>query len=1235
MSVVSKKEHHHLNNRAKLLAALAGEIFGPDSPFDLGKESLLVESTPYDVGERIEFDDWKAYHATRPVDKITGEEILKDEKPSSRYGLGILFPQTDQEIGNDSEVHAVEEAVSVGKKEFSENEDESYEAGNQIGKREVKLAKNMEKRAKLSGEALSEGSQDDSDSDSDSSDLRLANQRKQRSIGLSFVVDSGVGGNISINVTGGRYKRSGNVRIKGKTTNQNWWVRHPVKHEISIPLHQFKNVEAPVEPVPIDVPVLPGLPPLKLQMEFLVRGRERIPGTEHPDTARLITLSLVNRTECRKDLAEEHSFFQARFEVVSQDSDQAILHYPSSKIVNAGEEQESLDLLYRHERTFSTGHGCAGTWKADEKAFHAKKVIAEALPSHESPSITPILTYKDSSTGKLEELRIPLTTLADENRTEEALGHLRQLVSLYENWINEKKEEIVDLEEKYKAAASRHIEDCLEAMNRMQRGVRLLEADPDSEASIAFRLTNKSMLMQALASRARTRIRIRDEKIQRNIYEPEYVAPDLTSKEAIDRSWRPFQIAFLLMNLTSLADPSDPGREIVDLIWFPTGGGKTEAYLGCAAFSIFMRRLRNPADVGTDVLMRYTLRLLTAQQFQRASSLICAMEIIRKNLAERLGTTPFTIGIWVGSSTTPNSRDGAVTSIAQTRRNGAEDYKMVLLKCPWCGAEIGPRKTQGRGNSYDVSGIRRGNGTVIVHCPDRKCDFARALPISVIDQDLYDEPPTFVIATVDKFASLAWKSNCRSLFGIDSEGTRRVSPPGLIIQDELHLITGPLGSMVGLYETLVDALATDDRNLGQPVKPKLIAATATTRASESQIKDLYARPQTSIFPPPGVDASDSFFARYSRDEKGKRRPGRLYVGLLPLNYSSLLTASVRTYAALIAAAQGFPNDDDRDPWWSLLIFYNSLRELGGGLTLFGSDIPERLKNIQRRWFPNQKHRYIYEILELTGRLSNSEVPQALESLSRAYTSKPARGHYPVDCCLASNIIEVGVDVDRLALMAVAGQPKTTAQYIQATGRVGRNLQGLILTHYNATKARDRSHYEQFQSYHSRLYAQVEPASVTPFTIPVMERALHAIMIAWVRQTLPLDELSAPWPFDGTPLELAADRAYDLLKQRVKVLCTNPKEQKRVLSDLDDCYRKRRKEWEKFGSVRWQEYFPKENSGDQPLILPPGSPYPIGWVNKVWPTPNSLRGVDSECQPIIPSYADASDTESETKTISEL
>lgn len=1203
----------HLSNRKAVLAAVAGEVFGPGSRFADG-QSLLVEGTPFNPDKEVVFEDWSAYGKVRPMVEATGEEVLKDERPTSHYGLGILFPKTGDDLVGEENYASEEARIGVVDRKLDDEEEIAWKAYEQSESKREKAAK---KRSTNSSRVAFGGSADDEESDpaTEVADLRLANLRKQRSIGVSFVADTSVEGDLKVRITGGRYKRFKSVSVNGSQKRIVWWARRALEQVIAIPLEKVGSITGAMEPIAVEVPVEQGLPPMQLQLEIFVRDRARIPGDVAPPSARLLTVSLVNRTECHdRGLIDEHCLFQTRF-VVSAD-DGVLLPYPRAELVNKSDEQASLDLLYRREETFATGHGCAGAWEAEEGAEFARSVLAEPLPSCETPSITPDLEYE--AEGEIRNVSIRLALLADDGRVDEAMVQLRLLVDLYEKWIGDRGNEVDKLSEHHRPTGRRHLDECGKALERMHRGIELLEADPSSDASLAFRMTNRAMLLQALASKAPTRYVHRDTQTNRDVFEPVFSAPDPESDEGKDRAWRPFQIAFLLMNISALSDPYDPGREIVDLIWFPTGGGKTEAYLACAAFSMFMRRLRDPKDLGTEVIMRYTLRLLTAQQFQRASSLICAMEWIRSKIQDRLGEDRFTIGIWVGGDTTPNRRSSALKAHGAAKRNGEEDYKMILLKCPWCGAVMGPQKKRGQTQSYDIRGVSATGDDLRLHCSDRKCDFKQALPVEVIDENIYENPPTYVIATVDKFASLAWRPECRSLFGIGDNGQREKSPPGLIIQDELHLITGPLGSMVGLYETLVDELSTDRRTEGKPVKPKLIAATATTRASDRQIRDLYARDRTSIFPSPGLDAADSFFAKYARSSDGLRLPGRLYVGFLPLNFSSTLTASVRLFSAVLAAANGLRTEAERDPWWSLLVFYNSLRELGGALTLFGADIPERLKNVQRRWYPTLTRRYVREVLELTGRLMNSEVPRALEALGRPYKDKPAKGQYPVDACLASNIIEVGVDVDRLGVMAVSGQPKTTAQYIQATGRVGRRLPGLILMNYGPSKARDRSHYEQFQAYHSRLYAQVEPASVTPFTIPVLERALHAVMVAWVRQSLPKDEILYPWPFCSTQLEAAAAKSHDLLKRRVEALVGDPTDRLRVLEDLRHCFEKRFQQWGTFHPEKWHEYFPTKDSGDQPLIRPYGSPCPPTWTNRTWETPNSLRGVDTECSPHIPA-----------------
>jgi len=668
-------------------------------------------------------------------------------------------------------------------------------------------------------------------------------------------------------------------------------------------------------------------------------------------------------------------------------------------------------------------------------------------------------------------------------------------------------------------------------------------------------------------------------------------------------SWRPFQIAFVLTALESTAAKDSDERQTVELIFFPTGGGKTEAYLCLAAFSMFYRRLKEPSDTGVDVLMRYTLRLLTAQQFQRAGALICAMEHLRAT-EPGLGDDRFTIGIWVGGAVTPNDRADARRSRRKLEAgdSGAEN-KFVVLRCPWCAAQMGEIKSTGRArrNAPKTAGYVERDRTVALCCPDQACEFADALPILVVDEDIYDNPPTLVIGTVDKFAMLAWRPAARSLFGLGAAGQRVLSPPNLIIQDELHLISGPLGSILGLYETLVDELCTDRR--GPVAKSKIVSSTATIRRSEQQIQDLYARTDAVLFPARGLDASDSFFARYARDGGGNLRPGRLYVGVHGSGLGSVQTAQVRSFASLLQAPM--PLDaSDRDPWWSLVVFFNSLRELGTSLSLLQSDIPDYLKVLRNRLgLPPEEIRRLWNILELTGRLRNDEIPRAMDALEVPTTGSGRA----VDICLASNIVEVGVDIDRLSLICVVGQPKTTSQYIQVTGRIGRRWwerPGLVATIYSPSKPRDRSHFEKFRSYHERLYAQVEPTSVTPFSPPVLDRALHAVLIAYVRQFGEQDLLPRPVP------EELIDAAGELLEARVAVI--DPAE----LDNLQAVFAKRYEQWKRWGRIHWTG---QGADGDIPLMRAAGGYASSTAARLSWPVPTSLRNVDAECRAEITAH----------------
>jgi len=611
--------------------------------------------------------------------------------------------------------------------------------------------------------------------------------------------------------------------------------------------------------------------------------------------------------------------------------------------------------------------------------------------------------------------------------------------------------------------------------------------------------------------------------------------------------------------------------------------------------------------------MRYTLRLLTAQQFLRAAALMCAMDQLRRQAGD-LGETPFSIGIWLGGSTTPNTRDEAraqLRAINRGDRNAPNPF--LLLRCPWCSAQMGPLEAPGRRprgrRGIDlprVAGYVSAGGSVVFQCPDSACEFSAGLPVFVIDEDIYDMRPSLVIGTVDKFALLAWRPEARALFGIAADGSRTVSPPNLIIQDELHLISGPLGSMVGLYESIIEDLATDKRR--QPhVKPKLVASTATIRRFQSQVRGLYGRSRVALFPPHGIDAADSYFGRYAETADGSGwAHGRTYVGVHAPGLGSVQTAQVRTFASLLQAVQDLP-EEGRDPWYTLLAFFNSLRELGTTLSLMQSDIPDYLGVLRnRRGRDWGDMRRIRQVMELTSRLRDDEVPDAIDQLQR-----PAPGTDAVDVCLASSIIEVGVDIDRLSLICLLGQPKSTSQYIQVTGRIGRRWwerPGLAIVIYSASKPRDRSHFERFRTYHQRLYAQVEPTSVTPFAPPVLERALHAALVAHVRQSAPAG--LSPWPL---PQE-AVEEAAAVLEARVTEV--DPAETQRLL----DLLTRRVQEWTAWERTNWSAS--SWNRPDQaPLLRRAGEWVPPAAARISWSTPISMRNVDAECRAeVTPLYA---------------
>ncbi len=780
----------------------------------------------------------------------------------------------------------------------------------------------------------------------------------------------------------------------------------------------------------------------------------------------LFTISLINSdftgdSNVRKD---NQSYFQCGFKVRSE---KEIMEY-NKDLTNMDEEEASLALLYRNKKVYAVGHGCSVSW--DEKGGNIK-LYTSIIPEYEVPQVkyTPDeLKNRDLDIFKM----VNLSGLNDFN-LESLISGLNEFCDIYGNWIKDLEKKLNEIPENLIDAAGKHIDKCNAVLRRMQEGINLIQNNKTIRK--AFRLSNRAMLMQIIHSDLQKNKRFpEDDKIDW----PDY-------KDRDDIEWRPFQLAFFLMSIKGIFDPESEDRDLVDLIWFPTGGGKTEAYLGVIAFTLFLRRLKNPVTGGgTVAIMRYTLRLLTAQQFQRASALICACEKIRRDNNE-LGEEEFSIGLWIGTSSTPNYIDDALHELDQMVLGNKRNNKFQVLSCPWCGTSLEKGDSKNRGSW----GYRKGRNPkkLILFCPEEECDFNReySLPIKVIDEDIYRDPPSLLFSTVDKFASMPWKKEVSSLFALDN-GNDNLSPE-LIIQDEMHLISGPLGTIVGLYETAIDALCSE-----KGINPKILASTATVRRANDQCKALYNRKMIQ-FPPPGLSDEDSFFAREIPISK---KPGRLYAGIMSSGKTQV-TTEIDLMSHLLQLVKLLDYDKEIiDQFWTMTGYFNSLRELGRCSTMIHNNIKEEIRRIARR--KDMETRFITRAHELTSRKKAREIPEVLERLDKSYPEDDA-----INVLLATNMISVGLDIDRLGLMVVVGQPKTTSEYIQATSRVGRKHPGLVFTLYDGARSRDRSHYEKFISYHQSFYRYVEPTSVTPFSGPARDRALHAILISFIRHLLGL------------------------------------------------------------------------------------------------------------------------------------
>lgn len=1059
-------------------------------------------------------------------------EIITD-LPEIRYSVGILYPQNNP-IGADNNQETTLESPIQDEHEEVIEEDQLDDFDEKV-----------EKKKRYSGNVA-----DDSDSGSLDEEISLSMQNKPSSIGMTFFVDHNCE-TLNVNVSFATYRKALLEDCALPFTPEspeNYKLPTKVIHMVEYDSQGYLKLKSRMTPKEVtqikqsdevnDDYLIDCL--YKLSNQF-TSGYVRNPYNDRieviftgnyfeqsntlqqniklvalkrliPDGLYAITILLVNMNT--GGFNGTNSFFQPKISIdTEQNSKIHIQEYTNRDYIKSGDiEEKGLELLYRDKKVYATGHGVSTDWIVS--ASGKGQIWTEFMPSFDVPQMDFNIIDKNVN---LEALSMKFLSDLDSTQRNRKIITIKQLVDAYSSWINGIEQVGKGLDKRFHLAVNKHIRDCRESCNRMYHGLKLLEED--DKVYDAFQLANRAMFMQRIHS-----ITQKEDHYPGDIELGERIERlNYNDIEGDEHNWRPFQLTFLLMSLRSIVEEKSNERDLIDLIWFPTGGGKTEAYLGLTAFTIFYRRLNYlKSSNGTAVIMRYTLRLLAAQQFLRASTLICACESIRKDCDERkskypkypLGKENITIGLWIGGTHTPNKNEDAKKSLDKLLLATSSDLREVkdkhnkfqILKCPWCGTKLVRDYNPAGKNLIGLWGYRmEGKNKFRINCPQEQCEFNGDLPIQVVDEELYSSPPTLLFGTVDKFAMLTWKNDAGSFFA-GTQKTQNNRTPELIIQDELHLISGPLGTIVGIYETAIDALCSS-----KGVKPKIIASTATIRNAKEQCSNLFNR-DVRQFPAPGIDASDSFFAREADTTK---TPGRQYIGIMPSGKTKAMM-EVRSIAAILQRVHMLDIPDDvKDKFWTLAVYFNSLRDLSKCSTLVDDDVKDFIRRTASRFGNRKLTRQIGSADELTSRISTSLLNETLEKLEQVTYSADnlKEKKYPVNVLLATNMISVGVDVARLNLMLLVGQPKLTSEYIQASSRIGRTYPGVAFVLYDGAKSRDRSHYEQFRSYHESFYKFVEPTGATPFSKPARDRALHAIMVTLMRHKYQLSQDNAAQSFN--------------------------------------------------------------------------------------------------------------------------